>query len=52
LDLAKQSLPTDFYVEPNDVEFYLLGMVEGNAKDTAPAVSGKLDGEFGHTMPE
>ena len=52
LDLAKQPLPTDFYVEPNDVEFFLLGMLEGRAKDTAPAAGGKLDGEFGHSMPE
>jgi len=52
LDLAKQPLPTDFYVEPNDVEFFLFGMLEGNAKGTASAVSGKLDGEFGHSMPE
>ena len=29
LDLAKQTLPTDFYLEPNDFELMLLGYVEG-----------------------
>ena len=53
LDLENQPLPTDFYVEPNDVEFYVFGMLEGSAKDsTPPAVSGELDGEFGHSIPE
>ncbi len=28
LNLAGQTLPTDYYVEPNDFEFYLLGMAE------------------------
>ena len=53
LDLENQPLPTDFYVEPNDVEFYVFGMLEGSAKDSdPPAVSGELDGEFGHSIPE
>ena len=52
LDLESQPLPTDFYVEPNDVEFYVFGMVEGSAKDSTPAVSGELDGDFGHSIPE
>jgi hypothetical protein len=40
-------------VEPNDVEFYVFGMLEGSAKDTTPTVvSGELDGEFGHAIPE
>ena len=29
LDLAKQTLPTDFYLEPNDFELLLLGYIEG-----------------------
>ena len=29
LDLAKQTLPTDFYLEPNDFELMLLGYMEG-----------------------
>jgi pilus assembly protein CpaC len=52
LDLAKVSLPTDFYVEPSDVEFYLQGKIEGSEKNRPPPASrGMLDGEFGHTMP-
>lgn len=29
LDMAKQTLPTDNYLEPNDFEFMLMGYVEG-----------------------
>jgi pilus assembly protein CpaC len=50
LDMAKQTLPTDFYVEPNDVEFYLMGKTEGAG---SPKVKkGAMDGDFGHTMPK
>ena len=51
LNMAKQTLPTDFFIEPNDAEFYLEGRLEGR-ENGQPAVSGKLDGDFGHTMPE
>jgi pilus assembly protein CpaC len=51
LDLAKQSVPTDFYIEPNDVEFYLLGKMEGKKKKDAADIQGKLDGKFGHSIP-
>ena len=51
LNMAKQTLPTDFYIEPNDAEFYLEGRMEGRENEQ-PAVSGELDGDFGHTMPE
>jgi pilus assembly protein CpaC len=51
LNMAKQSLPTDFYIEPNDAEFYIEGRMEGR-ENRQPAVRGKLDGDFGHTMPE
>ena len=53
MDIAKQSLPTDFYVPPNDTEFYLLGLLEGRTKGGDTAItSGSLDGTFGHTIPE
>lgn len=52
LQLAKQSLPTDFYHEPNDFEFYLLGAIEGKRKDGAGLMAEGLDGDFGHSMPE
>lgn len=51
LDLAKQSMPTDFYVEPNDAEFYLLNRMEGKKKKDTTDVQGKLDGKFGHEIP-
>jgi pilus assembly protein CpaC len=60
LDMAKQSLPTDGYIEPNDVEFFLLGMFEGRKKTNSSGTSssltyldsrGGLEGEFGHTLP-
>ena len=28
LKMAEQRLPTDYYVEPNDFEFFLMGMIE------------------------
>jgi pilus assembly protein CpaC len=52
LDLAKQTLPTDFYVEPNDFELYLEGRLEGRPKGLTTQGSGVLDGDFGHTIPE
>ena len=51
LNMAKQTLPTDNYIEPNDAEFYIEGRMEGRTNDQ-PTVSGKLDGDFGHSMPE
>jgi pilus assembly protein CpaC len=52
LDVAKVSLPTDFYVEPSATEFYLFGKIEGSAKNSPVTAGGELDGEFGHSMPE
>jgi len=52
LEVAKVSLPTDFYVEPSATEFYLFGKIEGSEKKRPAAASGALDGEFGHSMPE
>lgn len=53
LDMAKQTLPTDFYKEPNDAEFYLMGMMEGHqGKQSAEDIQGDLDGMFGHAMPK
>ena len=52
LDMTKQPLPTDFYEEPNDAEFYMLGMMEGHRQGASKGIKGNLDGEFGHAMPE
>jgi pilus assembly protein CpaC len=61
LDMAKQTLPTDQYIEPDDFEFYLLGSLEGRGKiDSSgaaaplPAQPNKewgLEGDFGHIVP-
>ena len=51
LDMARQPLPTDFYVEPNDTEFYVLGIMEGQGRRPGGA-KGELDGDFGHAMPK
>jgi pilus assembly protein CpaC len=52
MNMAKQSLPTDYYVEPNDFEFYLLGALQGKSKPESKIAAGSLDGDFGHSMPE
>ena len=61
LDLTKQSLPTDQYIEPDDYEFYLLGSLEGKEKSyelVTPSSAAdskkriKLEGEFGHAIPK
>lgn len=63
VDMAKQTLPTDQFVDPDDFEFYLLGSLEGRAKGegtkpSAPsaAVPGVkkgsgLEGDFGYMKP-
>ena len=48
LDMARQTLPTDYYIEPNDVEFYILGLMEGMERKEPEELTGELDGEFGH----
>ncbi|BBO74948.1 pilus assembly protein CpaC [Desulfosarcina widdelii] len=52
LDMKNQTLPTDFYTEPNDAEFYVLGVMEGENTGSPTNLIGDLDGEFGHAMPE
>jgi pilus assembly protein CpaC len=65
LDLTAQTLPTDYYVEPNDFEFFLLGLAEkggfggtvGRKSPAAEVLSNRvgggnmLEGQFGHMMP-
>jgi pilus assembly protein CpaC len=55
LDVAKQTLPTGQFIEPNDLEFYLMGQMEGSSPGQAtpsPIKSSKteggLEGESGH----
>jgi len=51
LNMAKQTLPTDFYVEPNDAEIFLFGLMEGKQKSQPVPARGNFDGDFGHAVP-
>ena len=60
MDAAQQSLPTDSFREPNDLEFYLLGLLESPGSGQQGPVTGVtpvqgpesgFDGQFGYTMP-
>ena len=61
VDMARQTLPTDSFVVPNDFEWYLLGTLEGTGRTTNPSPSsgppaslirrGGMEGDFGHIMP-
>lgn len=48
LDKSKQVLPTDYYTEPNDFEFWVLGKTEGQGPPKG--LRGKMDGDFGHSV--
>ncbi len=50
--MEEQTLPTDYYKEPDDTEFYILGFMEGRESTSPSVTKGKLDGDFGHTMPK
>jgi pilus assembly protein CpaC len=60
IDMTKQTLPTDQYVEPNDLEFFFLGKLEGFSTPLTPGSAslpvvknkeGGLEGNFGHIKP-
>lgn len=65
LDMTAQTLPTDYYEEPNDFEFYLMGYAEkggfgGTAGHKSPAAEvlsnrvtrGRaMEGQVGHIVP-
>lgn len=61
VDMAKQTLPTDEYIEPDDFEFYLLGSMEGKEGRSSyfstmvlPSnldEGNGLEGDFGHIFP-
>lgn len=59
MDMASHRLPTDGFVEPSDVEFFLFGDLDGGRLATRPAsavvpqagqASGGFDGHFGPAM--
>lgn len=52
LDMTNQTLPTDAYVEPDDFEFYVMGLIEGIVKEEErPSGQEGLEGKFGHIAP-
>ena len=65
LDMTTQTLPTDYYVEPNDFEFYFMGFPEkggfgGKVGQRSPAAEvlsnrvtnlGAMEGQVGHIVP-
>jgi pilus assembly protein CpaC len=65
VDMSKQTLPTDAFIEPDDFDFYVMGRLEGKLppldepKYTKPVVSKgkedkteKSDKNFGHIIPK
>lgn len=62
IDGATATLPTDGFQEPNDFEFYMLGLIDSaqtlspsqaqnQSQEPLQAPSTGFDGDFGHTMP-
>ena len=65
LDMTAQTLPTDYYEEPNDFEFYLMGYAEkggfggkaGHKSSAAEVLSNRvtrgraMEGQVGHIVP-
>ena len=63
LNMEKQPLPTDAYIEPTDSEFFLLGILEGREPAESGATSsstesqtsltrvGRFEGDFGQITP-
>ncbi len=50
IDPNKITLPTDSFVEPSDVDFYLLGRMEGSSSLSINNEKGGTDSEFGHQV--
>jgi pilus assembly protein CpaC len=50
LDPDNQALPTDYYVEPTAIDFYVWGALEG-ALQRPELEQVDLEGDFGHTIP-
>jgi pilus assembly protein CpaC len=51
-------LPTDAFIEPNDIEYYIMGRMEGRGPEEEPEIipaampssQGGLEGSFGHQL--
>jgi pilus assembly protein CpaC len=46
----KIQLPTGYFVEPSDAEFYLMGRLEAKAETAAAPNGGGIEGQFGHDL--
>jgi pilus assembly protein CpaC len=44
-------LPTDYYLEPSEAEYYLLSQLEGQPPKPVEVNAG-FDGDFGHSVPK
>lgn len=44
-------MPTDYYVEPNNYQIFLGGVLQGAQRQSNPDATVGLIGPFGHTMP-
>ena len=51
LDMKQPPLPTQFYIEPDDVDFYVFGTLEGRGKAPPATEQWEMDGDFGHAIP-
>ncbi|WP_461211315.1 type II and III secretion system protein family protein [Desulfocurvus sp. DL9XJH121] len=65
MEMAQGSLPTDHFKEPNELDFFLFGKMEGDADESTPPPSIRpaaarqgqspatgMDGEFGHILEQ
>ena len=50
IDPSQISLPTDSFVEPSDMDFYLFGRMEGSASGRSSNDDGGTESEFGHEV--
>jgi pilus assembly protein CpaC len=50
LDPDAQAVPTDYYIKPNVIDFYVWGALEG-ALQKPSLEQVDLEGDFGHTIP-
>ena len=50
IDGEKIKLPTDFFVEPSDTDFYLMGRLEGRERVETGLQGGGIEGQFGHDL--
>ena len=50
VDARNVRLPTERFVAPSDLEFYLMGKTKGTGSRSVPASLGVSEGRFGHDL--